>query len=178
MNRDSNLMEEVPGTSSIASRLAGYLSLFAAVVSAGMVVFTLFMTGYSVFQRYVLGTPLTWTDELSGFMVVAIVMLGMAEALRRGDHISVDLLSTKATGKKRFALDLWYYAATAFVAGVIGLSAWNAVLFSMDFGVYSDGYLEAPLWIPQSTMVIGSALCVLVAILRFIDLLLSGGRRP
>jgi len=177
MNRDSNPMEEVPGTSSLISQLIGYISLVAAVISAGLVVFTLFMTGYSVFQRYVLGTPLTWTDELSGFLVVAIVMLGMAEALRRGDHISVDLLSTKATGKKRFILDLWYYAATAFVANVIGLSAWNAVLFSMDFGVYSEGYLEAPLWIPQSTMVVGSGLCVLVAVIRFIELLMRGGRR-
>ena len=177
MNRDSNPMEEVPGTSSLISQLIGYISLVAAVISAGLVVFTLFMTGYSVFQRYVLGTPLTWTDELSGFLVVAIVMLGMAEALRRGDHISVDLLSTKATGKKRFILDLWYYAATAFVASVIGLSAWNAVLFSMDFGVYSEGYLEAPLWIPQSTMVVGSGLCVLVAVIRFIELLMRGGRR-
>jgi len=177
MNRDSNPMEEVPGTSSLISQLIGYISLVAAVISAGLVVFTLFMTGYSVFQRYVLGTPLTWTDELSGFLVVAIVMLGMAEALRRGDHISVDLLSTKATGKKRFILDLWYYSATAFVASVIGLSAWNAVLFSMDFGVYSEGYLEAPLWIPQSTMVVGSGLCVLVAVIRFIELLMRGGRR-
>ncbi len=177
MNPESNPFEEVPGTSSIVSRLAGYLSFLAAIISAGMIVFILGMTGYSVFQRYVLGTPLTWTDELSGFLVVAVVMLGMAETLRRGDHISVDLISTKAKGKSRLALDLWFYLATAFVAGVIFLSSWNAVLFSMNFGVYSDGYLEAPLWIPQSTMVVGSALCLLIAALRFIDILISGGHR-
>ncbi|WP_169566446.1 TRAP transporter small permease [Sneathiella limimaris] len=176
MNRDSGLLEEVPGTSSLASRLAGYLSFVAAIIAACLVIFTLFMTGYSVFQRYVLGTPLTWTDELSGFLVVAIVMLGMAEALRRGDHISVDLLSTKAKGRNRYILDLWYYLATAFVAGVIMLSAWNSVMFSIDFGVFSDGYLEAPLWIPQSTMVVGSALCLLIASLKFIDVVLNGRR--
>ena len=64
-------------------------------------VLTLGVTAFSVFRRYVLGSPLTWTDELSGFLVVAIVMLGAAEVLRRGEHVSVDILSERAIGRKR-----------------------------------------------------------------------------
>ena len=59
-----------------------FLATSFSIVSALLVVLTLGVTAFSVFRRYVLGKPLTWSDELSGFLVVAIVMLGAAEVLR------------------------------------------------------------------------------------------------
>ncbi len=161
---------------SFLSRIIGSIAWLSAALGAVLVVFTLGITGYSVFQRYVLGTPLTWTDELSGFLVVAIVMLGAAETLRKGEHISVDLLSSKATGKLKTGVQLWGFAATSFVAAILLLSAWAAVEFSWNIGVYSDGYLEAPLWIPQSFMLVGGGLLLLMALAQTIDLLLSKRR--
>ncbi len=162
--------EEGTIPSSVFTRVIGYISIAAAVVSAFLVVLTLSITGYSVFQRYVLGTPLTWTDELSGFLVVGMVMLGAAETLRRGEHISVDLLSSKATGKRKTALGIWAYLTTALVSAVIAISAWEAVEFSWKIGVYSDGYLEAPLWIPQAVLLFGAVLLFAMAIGRALDL--------
>ena len=161
---------------SIFSRAIGHLAFAAAALSAVLVVFTLGITGYSVFQRYVLGTPLTWTDELSGFLVVAIVMLGAADTLRRGEHISVDLLSSKAVGGTKKILTVWGFVATAFVSAVLLISAWAAVEFSWNIGVYSDGYLEAPLWIPQSFMLVGGGLLLLLCIMRILDLLFKKGQ--
>lgn len=176
MNFDDADGEEAEIASSLLTRLIGYLTFAAGILSALLVVFTLFMTGYSVFQRYVLGTPLTWTDELSGFLVVAIVMLGAAETLRRKEHISVDLLSAKAVGTTRKILNIWASLATALFAGVLALSGWDAVQFSINIGVYSDGYLEAPLWVPQSFLVLGSVLLFLLAAARLIDHLIY--KRP
>lgn len=172
MNLDHELVEEAEIASSFFTKFVGFLARLAGGLSAVLVVATLSITGYSVFQRYVLGTPLTWTDELSGFLVVAIVMLGAAEALRRGDHISVDLLSEKATGFKKTMLQFWTYLSTAMVAAVLFISGWGAVTFSWNIGVYSDGYLEAPLWIPQSFLLIGSGLLFLLSVARLIDLFL------
>jgi len=165
--------EEAQTASSFFTKSISNISFASGVISAALIVVTLLMTGYSVFQRYVLGTPLTWTDELSGFLVVAIVMLGAAEALRKGDHIAVDLLITKAKGKSRKYLDLFGLIATAIVAGVLCFSAWGAVTFSWNIGVYSDGYLEAPLWIPQSFMLFGAGLLCLLALARTFDLLIN-----
>jgi TRAP-type C4-dicarboxylate transport system permease small subunit len=177
MKKNNTTTEDPDTASSVVTRIIGYLSMGAAAASAALVIFTLFMTGYSVFQRYVLGTPLTWTDELSGFLVVAIVMLGVAETLRRNEHISVDLLSSKVTGKQKTLLNLWGYLATAFVAAVLFISAVSAVDFSYSFGVYSDGYLEAPLWIPQTFLLLGTGLLFLLAFARAIDIVLSGWRK-
>ena len=176
MNLTENSSEEAKPASSVLTKIIEYLALGAGILSAATVIFTLFITGYSVFQRYILDTPLTWTDELSGFLVVAIVMLGAAETLRRGEHISVDLLSSKATGGRKKALGVWGYLATAFVAAVLFVSAWDAVKFSWSIGVYSSGYLEAPLWIPQSLLLIGAGLLFLLSLARAIDLLRAKGK--
>jgi len=173
MKLDELNEEEAIVASSFFTKSISRLAFASGVVSAVLIVTTLFMTGYSVFQRYVLGTPLTWTDELSGFLVVAIVMLGAAEALRKGDHIAVDLLITKAKGKSRKYLDVFGYIATAIVSGVLCFSAWGAVTFSWNIGVYSDGYLEAPLYIPQSFMLFGAGLLCLLALGRAFDVLIN-----
>lgn len=169
MNAENGEGEEI--SPSLLSRIVGSFAFFSACLSAILVVLTLGITGYSVVQRYFFGTPLTWTDELSGFLVVGIVMLGAADTLRRGEHISVDLLSSKATGLLKKLVDIWGYATTAFVAAVLFISGWMAVEFSWNIGVYSDGYLEAPLWIPQSFILIGGGLLFLVALTRAFDLL-------
>lgn len=151
--------------------LIGKLAFFASIISAALVILTLCVTGFSVFRRYVLGKPLTWSDELSGFLVVAIVMLGAAEVLRKNEHISVDILTGNMTGTKKWLVELWSNVSVAIVAGVICVSGFDAVQFSRKIGVYSDGYLEAPLWIPQSFLLGGAALLLLLSLARVADLI-------
>lgn len=139
------------------------------------VLVVLAVTGYSVFKRYVLGTPVTWTDELSGYLVVAIVMLGAAETLRRGDHISVDLLSGRLKGNGRRLASVWGLTAAILVMLAILVSGITAVRFSYDFGVYSDGYLAVPMWIPQLALIFGAVLVIAVAVARLLSIL-TGGR--
>jgi TRAP-type C4-dicarboxylate transport system permease small subunit len=135
-----------------------------------LVLITLVTVGYSVVKRYVLDTPVTWTDELSGYLVVAIVMLGAAEALRRGDHISVDLLTSRMGRRGQRYVALWGLLATAMFAGAVIYSAVLMVRFSFSFGVYSEGYLGVPMWIPQSVLLAGSALLLVVAVVGIVVL--------
>ena len=168
---------QIAASQSWFTKTVGALAFAASVVSAGLVIATLAMTGFSVFRRYVLGRPVTWSDELSGFLVVAIVMLGAAEVLRRGEHVSVDILTENATGRKRWWFDFWSNLSVAIVSAVLFASALNAVQFSRMIGVYSDGYLEAPLWIPQSFLLAGAGLLFLMAVARCLDLVLKGLRK-
>ena len=89
-----NNTEEAKPASSILYYLIVSASKFAAAIGAGVVILMMLVVAYSVINRYILNTPITWTDELSGYLVVALVMLGAADALRQGDHISVDLISS------------------------------------------------------------------------------------
>jgi len=176
MKFDENKKEGALVAPSILTRLIGGLAFFASIVSAALVLLTLAITGFSVFRRYVLGRPLTWSDELSGFLVVAIVMLGAAEVLRKGEHVSVDIFSENATGRKRWFLEFWSNLSVAIVSAVLFASAVNAVQFSRMIGIYSDGYLEAPLWIPQSFLLVGAGLLCLLAIAKCFDLIFVRNR--
>ena len=147
-------------------RAVGWLTWLCAAAATVLVLLTLVLTGYSVLQRYVFGTPVTWTDELFGYLVVGMVMLGAAEALRRGDHISVDLLTSRLGRGARRWFDLWAMLLVIAVAVTLIIGASRMVRYSYGFGIYSEGYLEMPMWIPQSVFLIGAALLALTAVCR------------
>jgi TRAP-type C4-dicarboxylate transport system permease small subunit len=126
---------------------------------------------YSVVMRYVVGQPQTWSDELIGFLTVATVMLGAAEASRRGDHVEVDLLTARAGPRMRRIAALWACVAVLGVAGVLLAGGWEMVAFSRMTGLLSEGYLEAPLWIPQLAVPVGMAALIAVTVVRTIRLL-------
>ena len=138
-------------------RIAGVLSSLLIFVSFCLMIF-------AIFQRYFLNTPLKWGDEMLGYLLVAIVMSGVAEALRRGDHVAIDLLTSFFGIKIRALLTYLSYTAVLAFAVIFGISADEVVRFSYGFGSYSPGYLEAPMWIPQSTMIAGSILLGLGAL--------------
>ena len=138
-------------------RIAGVLSSLLIFVSFCLMIF-------AIFQRYFLNTPLKWGDEMLGYLLVAIVMSGVAEALRRGDHVAIDLLTSFFGIKVRALLTYFSYTAVLAFAVIFGMSADEVVRFSYGFGSFSPGYLEAPMWIPQSTMIAGSVLLGLGAL--------------
>ena len=138
-------------------RIAGVFSSLPIFVSFCLMIF-------AIFQRYFLNTPLKWGDEMLGYLLVATVMSGVAEALRRGDHVAIDLLTSFFGIKIRALLTYLSYTAVLAFAVIFGISADEVVRFSYGFGSYSPGYLEAPMWIPQSTMIAGSVLLGLGAL--------------
>ncbi|TPI27930.1 TRAP transporter small permease [Mesorhizobium sp. B3-2-1] len=149
------------------------LSMLCGAVSGAIIVFVLALTLVSIFMRYGLDKPMRGVDEATGFLVVAIVMFGAAETLRRGEHIQIDLVTNAMRGRTRWLLDLWAYACVLVFSAVFLFTAWRTVAFSWRFGDYSTGYLEMPMWIPQATMLPGAALLGLVAVLKIAQLLVA-----
>lgn len=176
MSADPLKQQEARRASSLPERVAASISRLGGALSAVLILLVLAITAVSVFNRYVLGQPLMGVDESTGFLVVAIVMFGAAEALRRGDHIRIDLFLDHAGPRIRWWLELWSLASVIIFSALLFITAWHTVLFSRAFGAYSTGYLSLPMWIPQSTMVVGAALLGLAALAAMLRLL--GERRP
>lgn len=102
-----------------------------------------------------------------GYLLVTLVMLGSAEALRRGDHIAIDLVSAQLRPRTaRIQIAFSSLSVMAF-AIIVGLSIWDSISFAYSFGSYSVGYIEIATWIPQAPMVLGMALLFLTAGLGF-----------
>lgn len=162
---------------SLLERIIRPFTFAGAAASVLLLLIMLAIVSYSVFMRYVLGTPVTWTDELSGYLVIGVVMFGAAEALLKGDHFGVDLLTAKLTGARARTAAVWGLVAVAIVGCAILYSAEIMVRFSIDFGMYSEGYMEMPMWIPQTALLIGAILLIVAALARISSYLGSRSNR-
>ena len=93
-------------------------------------------------MRYVINIPQTWTDELVGYFLVATVMFGVAETLRKNDHIAVDLISAKLNSKNRRYVNIWGMIAVILLSMAMFYSSYQMVGFSYSVNLISDGYVD------------------------------------
>jgi len=152
------------------ARLCGFASTLLIVTVLGIVT-------YAITQRYLFGTPLLWGDELNGYLLVALIMFGAAEALRRGDHIAIDLVSANVPPRLSHYLAIWGNLAVVLFSAVLAWSAWHSAAFSYDFGSYSAGYLEVAMWVPMVPVLIGAVLLALTALAGILEILAGGERQ-
>ena len=171
---DNEASEAIPVSG--AERLVRFVTISAAGIAALLVLIVFAVVSYSVFMRYVLGTPVTFSDELNGFIVVAMVALGAGEVLLRGEHFGVDLLTERAGPRTQWLVEVWGMIGVVLVGSAVLYSAVLMVQFSYNFGVYSDGYLGVQMWIPQGFLLIGMVILILAALARIVTLLTV--RRP
>jgi TRAP-type C4-dicarboxylate transport system permease small subunit len=116
------------------------------------------------------------SDDLVAWCCAAAGFLAMAHTFRRGDFVRVTLVLDRLAPARRRAFEIACLAiATLFVAFL----AWAAIAFvyeSWDFNDMANGLIAIPLWIPQSSFVLG-AILLLVAVVDELVAVLRG-RRP
>ena len=132
------------------TRVAGWLGAILVFPLIGALI-------VEVFSRYVAGRPTLWAFEVSYMVMGAMFMLGMANALRVGQHVSVDIVTPqlkpranaliRAVGYVLFlpvlvwlVWELSKYAWSAFDTNErSGRSAWNPVVWPI-FTVWFLGF--------------------------------------
>jgi TRAP-type C4-dicarboxylate transport system permease small subunit len=145
---------------------AGYLAAF-------FMVGILFMVLASVVGRLA-GFNLRGSDAYAGYSMAAAGFLALAHTLKRGEHIRVTLFLERFHGRFRRPLELWCHAAGTFFCAVLALYSARLAWTSRAFNDVSQGNDATPLWIPQISMALGSAV-LLVAMVD--DLVLLVRRR-
>jgi TRAP-type C4-dicarboxylate transport system permease small subunit len=76
----------------VARRILGNFEEDAAAVLMAAILAVL---GLQVFTRYVLGNPLSWTEEVARHLFIWMVFFGASAAIRDGTHVSIDLLVSR-----------------------------------------------------------------------------------
>ena len=161
-------------TAPIVAKVIYAMAWTGGVLSSLLILIALGFTLVSVFWRYILEDPLLWPEDLTGWTLVGLIMLGTSEAYRRGDHISIDLLSNYLSPRQKKLQSTWSHCVVFVFAFVVGLSSWEAISFAYDFGAYTSGSVEVPSWIPKIPMLIGATLMGLTAIAKIIETSNSG----
>jgi TRAP-type C4-dicarboxylate transport system permease small subunit len=142
----------------------GALSQAAIGLSAAAVLASLALVTWAVAMRYGLNRPPAWVDDAVGFLLVGIVMLGAAQTLRRGEHIGVDLLTSRLSPRARRWADAWAALAALAASLVLVVNGWNTAMFSRSLGIVAEGNVEIPVFWVQLLLPLGGLMMALVAL--------------
>ncbi len=121
--------------------------------------------GLQVFNRFVLGLPLSWSEEFQKFGHVWMVFIAIPVAYRRGAHIGMDALLVRLPPAFRRSIELAIEILWLMLAAAIGIYT----LRLMDVAKFQDSPgLGWRMDYVYMGMVIGSAYLALVAIRRLV----------
>lgn len=82
---------------------------------------------WQVTSRYILSSPSSFTDELAGFLLIWVGMLGAAYVAGRNEHLAIDIVLQRSTGLKKKRLQvliniiIFLFAFTVMFVGGIWL---------------------------------------------------------
>jgi tripartite ATP-independent transporter DctM subunit len=119
-----------------------------------------------VMARYVLNTPLIWSDELASILFLWLGMLGAAIAFRRNEHMRMTAIVTMAPPAARAFLDV--LATTAALAFLL-LVLRPALEFAANEGVVTTPALQISNAWRAAALPVGVGLMALFALLRLAE---------
>ena len=154
-----------------ADRAVGWISRIAAGFAAVASLLCFGLVCYVVVVRYFFGSAPSWSDEVGGWFVVALVMLAVGEAQRRGEHIGVDLLLEKTTGRPHRLVKGFGTLCVAASAAILLWQGWEMVAFSQMIGARPLSIAEIPLWLIEVLVPIGAGVMLLVSVIQLLGLI-------
>jgi TRAP-type C4-dicarboxylate transport system permease small subunit len=103
-------------------KLNRILEIFLVILMSVLVIDVL----WQVFSRYLLASPSSFTDELAGYLLIWVGMLGAAYVAGRQEHLAIDIVlqRSRPSVKKRLSLIihlmiLLFAVAVMAVGGII-----------------------------------------------------------
>ena len=78
-------------------KLNRVLEVFLVILMSVLVIDVL----WQVFSRYLLSSPSSFTDELAGFLLIWVGLLGAAYVAGRKEHLAIDILIQKSPPERQ-----------------------------------------------------------------------------
>ena len=151
----------VAAVTSLSGFLGGISGLCLGLMSA--IIFV------DVALRYLFNSPLVWAFETCEYLLAVAALFSFAIAFQKNRHLRIEIFVGKLPARVQYWNRLgMLVVATLFTA----IWAWQSVVFvweSFRLGRLSQ-VLRFPQWIPQLSLVVGTAalfLAVLVATINF-----------
>lgn len=144
------------------NRFITILVKLSSSIAMGLLLFLNAFITAAVICRYVLNMPIVGSDELAGYLMVGITMLGLAYTFEKKGHIRIELFIGKLSSRYRIL-------SNCFV-GVVSLGILLVLVYTTSFFAYetyrfrtiSLSGLDIPLVFPQSLIPIGFSLLFFV----------------
>lgn len=90
----------------------------------------------NVVLRYLFSIGSVWAQELEWHLLVPLILFGSAYALRHGEHVRVDIVYGRFSGRTKSAVDL---ASALLAIGVAALFVWLSLHYVQQAYVIDEG---------------------------------------
>ena len=137
-------------------RFSGYIAAFFLILVA---VFILTGICSRIFGFYIRGL-----SEYSGYCMASASFFALAYTFIEGGHIRITLFLEKLSGLKKRLVEIWCLSIASFFSGYLAFYFLKMLIISYKFQERSEGADEILIWIPQTSVAIGSLIffiCVL-----------------
>ncbi len=129
-------------------KFSGYLAAFFLILVAIFI-----LTGISsrIFGFYIRGLA-----EYSGYCMASASFFALAYTFVEGGHIRITLFLEKLSGSKKKFIEIWCLSIAGFFSGFLAFYFLKMLIISYKFQERSEGADEILIWIPQTSVAIGS----------------------
>tara|TARA_B100001093_G_scaffold422196_1_gene414694 strand:+ start:368 stop:847 length:480 start_codon:yes stop_codon:yes gene_type:complete len=141
-------------------KFSGYLASAFLIMIA---VFILLGISSRIFGFYIRGLA-----EYSGYCMASASFFALAYTFVEGGHIRITLFLEKLSGKKKYLIEIWCLAIASFFSGYLAFYFIKMLIISYKFQERSEGADEILIWIPQTSVAIGSAIFFISVFHQFI----------
>jgi TRAP-type C4-dicarboxylate transport system permease small subunit len=152
------------------SKWIARLNVYAtALASMGLLVMTGLVMA-DVIRRRLFNAPLIYADEVAGYLLVWVTMLGLGYTLKEDGHIQVMLVIQRLSSRKRTIMRLIWCVIGIAYATVLLIYTGQLTLESYNLKAFSPTPSQLPIYPFQILMPIG---CVLLLFQLVVELLNS-----
>ena len=141
-------------------KYSGYIAAFFLILVAG---FILIGIASRIFGFYIRGLA-----EYSGYCMAASSFFALAYTFVEGGHIRITLFLEKVEGNKKKYLETWCLMIASFFSGYLAFYFIKMLIISYKFQERSEGADEILVWIPQTSVAIGSSVFFICVLHQFI----------
>jgi TRAP-type C4-dicarboxylate transport system permease small subunit len=92
----------------------------------------------------------------------------LAYTFVEGGHIRITLFLEKLSGSKRWLIEIWCLSLASFFSGYLAFYFVKMLIISYKFQERSEGADEILIWIPQTSVAIGSTIFFICVFHQFI----------
>ena len=111
--------------------------------------------------------------KFSGYLAAFFLILVAVFTFVEGGHIRITLFLEKASSAYKRFLEIWCLIVATIFSGYLSFYLWKMLLISYDFQERSEGADEILIWIPQTSVAIGSLIFFIAVSHKFILTILN-----
>ena len=129
-------------------KFSGYVAAIFLILVA---VFILIGICSRIFGFYIRGLA-----EYSGYCMASASFFALAYTFVEDGHIRITLFLERLSGLKKKVVEIWCLGVASFFSGYLAFYFVKMLIISYKFQERSEGADEILIWIPQSSVAIGS----------------------